>query len=123
MTKTTNWPATVREFGNLADQRGMKSSELFEELERDLGPFPMPPTGYTLAEESDDRWIGPERVNRGWIITPVWNSTTSSHSIEVWMADHTAPTYANLSPVDAFEFAADLIAVARASQGDAEQTA
>lgn len=110
---TTKYPATVRELGAMAAKLGMKAPELLEML----SPIPMPPAGYTLAPKSDTRWIGPETMSRGWIITPAWtwNSNGGAHSIEVWMADHTPPRYANLSPADALQLAADLTAAARAA--------
>jgi hypothetical protein len=108
---TIKTPATVREAGDMAHKLGMTLSEFLQML----GPIPMPPVGYTLAPRSEDRWTGPETFNRGWIITPAWNATTDTHSIEVWMADHTPPQYANLSPADALQLAADLTAAARAA--------
>lgn len=108
----TKYPATVRELGDMAAQLGMKPTELLEML----GPIPMPPAGYSLAKGSDVRWIGPGRVTRRWIITPAWNATTDARSLEVWMADHKAPNYAELSPTDAIDLAADLIAAARDMQ-------
>jgi hypothetical protein len=106
MNHTTKYPATVREAGDMAHALGMKLSEFLELL----SPIPMPPAGYTLAKGSDSRWIGPETMNRRWIITPVWNATTNTHSLELWMADHQPPTYAALSPADALQLAADLTA-------------
>jgi hypothetical protein len=114
VTKTINWPATVRELGDMAAQQGLNPSELLEQLERDLGPMPMPPADYTLAKGSETRWIGAEIVKRRWIITPSWDSTTNVHSLALWMADHKAPTYAQLSPSEALELAADLAAAAQA---------
>jgi hypothetical protein len=103
----------VRELGNLAHEKGLNPSELLEQLERDLGPMPMPPADYTLAKGSETRWIGAEIVKRRWIITPAWTSTTDTHSLELWMAEHRAPTYAQLSPSEALELAADLTAAAQ----------
>jgi hypothetical protein len=98
----------------MAEQQGLNPSELLEQLERDLGPMPMPPADYTLAKGSETRWIGAEIVKRRWIITPSWDSTTNVHSLALWMADHKAPTYAQLSPSEALELAADLAAAAQA---------
>lgn len=95
----------------MAHALGMELSEFLEML----APIPMPPVGYTLAPKSSDRWIGTETMNRGWIITPVWNATTNTHSLEVWMADHKAPNYAELTPAEALTLAADLTAVANAT--------
>ena len=113
MTKTIKDPATVREAGDMAQALGMKLSELMGML----APIPMPPAGYFLAEKSSDRWIGHEVVKRDWIITPIWNATTNTHSLELWTANHKPPTYANLSPDDALQLAADLTAVANALPG------
>jgi hypothetical protein len=112
---TTKYPLTVRELGQMAEARGMTAPRLLEVL----GPIPMPPEGYTLAPKSDTRWIGTETMNRGWIITPVWtwNSTGGTHSIEVWMADHEPPTYADITPAEALQLAADLTAVSNALLG------
>lgn len=109
---TTKYPVTVRELGQMAEERGMEVSRLLEVL----GPIPMPPEGYTLAHKSDSRWIGEEIVKGRYIITPAWtwNSAGGFHSIELWMADHEAPDYAVLTPVDALQLAADLAAVAKA---------
>lgn len=109
-TKATNYPATVREAAKMAEKLGMNMSALLEML----GPIPMPPTGYTLAPGCSDVWVGTETMNRGWIITPVWNAATNTHSVEVWMADHEAPTYADITPAEALQLAADLTAAAQA---------
>lgn len=106
----TKYPVTVREAGSMAHALGMELSEFLEML----GPIPMPPAGYFLAEKSSDRWIGHEVVKRDWIITPTWNATTNTHSLELWMANHRPPTYANLSPADALQLAADLAGASRA---------
>lgn len=107
---TTKYPVTVREAGDMAEKLGMTLPSLLEML----GPIPMPPAGYTLAPKSDNRWIGPETMSRRWIITPAWtwDSNGAAHSIEVWMADHKRPTYANITPAEALQLAADLTAVA-----------
>lgn len=107
---TTKYPDTVRELGKMADEMGISPSELLQML----GPIPMPPAGYTPAPKSDNRWIGPETMSRRWIITPAWtwSSTGGAHSIELWMADHKRPTYANITPAEALHLAADLTAVA-----------
>lgn len=112
MQHITKYPVTVREAGDMAEKLGMTLPSLLELL----GPIPMPPAGYTLAPKSDFRWIGPEIMNRNWIITPAWTQTSTggTHSIEVWMADHERPTYANITPAEALQLAADLTAVATA---------
>lgn len=38
MNQVTKWPATVTDLVNLAVERGMKPSELWGQLEQDLGP-------------------------------------------------------------------------------------
>ncbi|MBT1001179.1 hypothetical protein KIH31_01075 [Paenarthrobacter sp. DKR-5] len=113
MTQITPWPATLLELAKIAKQREERPTATLAALETELGPCPMPPEGYTLAPGSSTRWVGPETTNRGWIITPVWDFTTNSHSIEVWMAGHQPPSYASLSPADALELVADLAAAAR----------
>ena len=97
MFNTTNWPATVRELGDMAIQRGLKLSELLEELERDLGPMPRPPAEYNLAPKSDELWIADETINRGWILTPGWRANTG-HSINLWTVNHR-----DLTPSEALE--------------------
>lgn len=116
MPHLTKWPATVREFGDMAAERGLGIVAMWDELEREFGPIPMPPAGYTLAHGSSDRWIGDEVINRRWIITPAWYASTDSHSIEVWMADHQAPTYGDLTPAEARELGAALIQAAQAAE-------
>lgn len=107
---TTKYPLTFRDLGRMADDMGISPVDLLEML----GPIPTSPDGYTLAHGSDFRWTGPEIMNRRWIITPVWtwNSDGGTHSIEVWMADHERPTYANITPAEALQLASDLTAVA-----------
>ncbi|GAA4047659.1 hypothetical protein GCM10023063_38780 [Arthrobacter methylotrophus] len=79
-----------------------------------------PPAGYVRYKKGSDRWTGPEIIKRGWIITPAWNSTTGLHSIELWTANHEPPTYSVLSPDEAIELAADLIAAAQAARAAGE---
>ncbi|MEW1921241.1 hypothetical protein [Pseudarthrobacter oxydans] len=107
---TTKYPATVRELAEMAEKLDMTVLSLLEML----SPIPMPPAGYTLAPKSDSRWIGTETMNRGWIITPVWDATTNTHFLDVWMADHKKPNYATLTPGEAMQLAADLTAAANA---------
>ncbi|MDV8148538.1 hypothetical protein [Arthrobacter sp. B10-11] len=116
MNKTTKYPATVRELGDMAEKLGMTASELLEML----SPIPMPPTGYTLAPKSSHRWIGPEIINGRWILTPVWDATTDSHSVDIWMADHEPPHYAGLTPTEATDLAAALLQVTQAARAEAE---
>lgn len=116
MNKTINYPVTFRDLVQDAMKLGRSPSEHLAKLEKKLGPIPRPPAGYTLAEDSDDRWIGGEIMNRNWIITSAWtwNSTGGAHSLELWMANNKPPTYAHLSLAEAFDLAGDLITAARA---------
>ena len=109
MTQTTNWPATVRELGELAAREGRNVSDLLDELERDLGPCPRPPAGYTLAEGTSDLWIGDDVVNGGWILTPGWKFDTG-HCINVWTV-----TDRDLTPREALELGTALIQAAQAA--------
>lgn len=110
MNKTIKAPATVRELGDMAEALGITATDLLELL----GPIPMPPAGYTLAHGSQNRWIGADIVKQRWIIQPVWDGSTNRHSLELWMADHRAPNYAELTPAAALQLALDLEAAARA---------
>jgi len=114
MNKTTKYPATIRDLGNMAEERGMNIVELFEEL----GPIPMPPAGYTLAPKSSQRWIGTEIINGRWILTPAWDATTASHSVDVWMADHEPPNYANLTAAEATDLATALLQATQAARAE-----
>ncbi|MDI3211692.1 hypothetical protein [Arthrobacter sp. AL12] len=107
---TTKTPATVREAGDMAHAKGMTLSEFLDSMP----PIPTPPAGYVLAEGCSDHWIGTETINGGWFITPAWNSTTGAHSLELWVAEHQPPSYANLTPDEALQLAADLTAAAQA---------
>lgn len=113
MPHHTNWPATVREAGEIAAAEGKTLSELFQELVDELGPCPVPPDGYTLDPHSDTRWLGPEVLHERWIITPVWNAATDTRSVDVWLAGHTPPNYAALSAQDALDLVAALAAATR----------
>ncbi|MFJ6453779.1 hypothetical protein [Paenarthrobacter sp. NPDC091669] len=113
MPHHTNWPATVRELGEIAEVEGKTLSDLFQELLEELGPPPMPPAGFTPDRHSDVRWLGPEVMHERWIITPVWNAATDTRSVDVWLADHTPPNYAQLSAQDALDLVAALAAAAR----------
>ena len=114
---TTKYPATVREAADMAEKLGMQLSEFLQML----GPIPMPPTGYTLAPKSSHRWIGPEIINGRWILTPVWDATTASHSVDVWMADHEPPNYANLTPAEAIDLAAALLQATQTARAESPQ--
>ncbi|RNL51588.1 hypothetical protein [Arthrobacter oryzae] len=119
-------PATVREFGDLAESMGLTLPELLADLERQLGPrwfeddseiivrtTPVPPAGYQLAEGCSDRWTGPETEAAELTIIPVWNAT-DRHLIELWTDKNTDDaSLVELSPADAFDLAADLITAAQ----------
>lgn len=55
------------------------------------------------------RFIGDERVGRGWIITPTWNAESNQHAIELW-----SPQDAKLTPAEARKFAVTLLETADA---------
>ncbi|MFE4078525.1 hypothetical protein [Paenarthrobacter sp. YIM B13468] len=109
MPHTIKRPATVRELGKMAEEMNMTAAQLLEFL----GPWSEPPEGYTLDPHSDVRWLGPETYHQKWIITPVWNSTTDTHSFDIWLAEHQPPNYAQLSAEDALELAAALAAASK----------
>ncbi|MET4618679.1 hypothetical protein ABIE18_000102 [Arthrobacter sp. 2762] len=106
------WFLTVREGAELAYGLGVTLTDLMAELEKRLGPIPMPPAGFSPDPHSDTRWLGPESTHRKWIITPVWNAATDTHSFDVRLADHQAPNYAALSASDALELTEALAAIA-----------
>ncbi|MDI3194803.1 hypothetical protein QK290_10620 [Pseudarthrobacter sp. AL07] len=109
MTNATNWPATVRELGDMAEKQGLNIVELMDELEREAGPIPMPPAGYTLAPGCDDLWVADETMNRGWILTPGWKFDTG-HCINVWTVQDR-----DLTPTEALELGTALIQAAQAA--------
>jgi transcriptional regulator with XRE-family HTH domain len=75
-----------------------------------------PPPGYVLAEGCSDRWIGAEIENGELTIIPVWNAH-DQHLLELWTAKNTEDaSMVDLSPADAFDLAADLIAAAKTAQ-------
>lgn len=117
MPNPTNWPATIRELGEMAAREDLDLGAMLDRLEAEAGPIPRPPAGYTLAPGCSDHWIGTEIINGRWIITPAWDSTTNRHTLEVWMADHQPPNYSALTPSAALELAASLLQAAR-SLGD-----
>lgn len=104
---------TVREFGDMAYELGITFVELLDAV----GPIPTPPAGYTLAPKSESRWIGTETMARGWIITPVWDATTNTHSLDLWAANHEPPNYATMTLAEARQLAADLMAAAETLPG------
>jgi hypothetical protein len=108
VNKTIKAPRTVREAGDMAHALGMTLPEFLDVL----GPIPMPPAGFTLAQGSDHRWIGQEIVKRRWIILPVWDGSANRRSFELWMADHRPPRYGSLTAAEALELSADLAAAA-----------
>lgn len=108
---------TVREFADMAFGRGMTFVELLDEV----GTIHTAPAGYTLAPKSDFRWTGPEVIHGRFILTPVWDAATDSHSVDVWMADHMPPNYAELTPAEATELAAALLHVTKAARAEDRQ--
>jgi hypothetical protein len=111
-TKTTKYPPTVRALGDMAEKLGMTAVELLDLL----GPIPMPPAGYALAPKSSHRWAGTEIIHGRFIVTPIWEATTGSHSVDVWMADHERPNYSNLTPAEAADLAAALLQATQAAR-------
>lgn len=107
---------TVREFADMAYGRGMTFVELLDEA----GPIPTRPAGYTLAPKSDFRWTGPEVIHGRFILTPVWDAATDSHSVDVWMADHMPPNYAELTLAEATELAAALLQVTQTARTESK---
>ncbi|MET3718332.1 hypothetical protein [Arthrobacter sp. UYEF21] len=101
-------PATVRELGQMAEARGMKASELLEELAAQL-PTPQPPAGYTLAEGCSDYYVGTETKTDAWVVAAGWDADTATHQIEAWTVKDQ-----NLTPAQALEMAAALTAAAKA---------
>ena len=77
-----------------------------------------PPKGYSKVKECTDLWIAAESMDRGWIVTPAWDSSTGQHSLEVW-----TPKYNLLTPAEARRLAqvllatADTVDAAAAAQG------
>lgn len=68
MNTATTMPKTVRELGNLADELGVKPSEL------------LPPAGFTLDASSGEAWegdyqtwSGPTFEGNGWKVTSDWS--------------------------------------------------
>lgn len=108
--QTIRRPFTLRELGDWCNSHEMT---ILQGLDF-FAPWPTAPAGYTLAPKSETRWIGPETMARGYIITPVWDATTNTHSLDVWMADHKKPNYATLTPAEALQLAADLASTATA---------
>lgn len=111
-TTTKSWPATVREAADAAEKAGMPLSNYMEWLEQQLGPMPVRPANFVLAKGHKGRWVGPEIMNRHWIITPTWNSVTNARSIELWTAKGDDETDSKLTPLEALQLAADLMNLA-----------
>lgn len=115
MTHTINWNMTVVEAANLAIQQGYGT--FAEWIGDHSDSWPKRPEGYTLPRRSEYRWVGPEIVHSRFILTPVWDARTDTHSVDVWMADHQPPNYANLSPSESTELATALMTIANTLQG------
>lgn len=73
-----------------------------------------PPKGYSKVKECADLWVGTESMDRGWIVTPAWNSTTDRHTLEVW-----TPKYCHLTPAETRQLAQVLLAAADAVEAAA----
>jgi hypothetical protein len=97
-----------REMADEAERRNMTVSDFFRELEKRLGPLPMPPKGYTLASGVTDIWVGEETYAHGWIITPTWNATTYEHGVELWLATNPDESYSQLTPEAALKLSREL---------------
>ena len=133
MDNTIKRPITLRELGDLSENLKLPIQETWSLLTNALGeewwehdhhevtlalgstPSLAAPAGYELAEGCSDHWTGREIMNRGWIVNQAWNSTTGQSTIELWVADHEAPSYGNLTPADAINLATDLLALAKES--------
>lgn len=76
-----------------------------------------PPTGYVKVKECSDLWVGPESTDRGWIVTPVWDSSKDKHAIEVW-----TPKYNLLTPSEVRRLAQVLLAAADAVEAASTTT-
>ncbi|ALE05526.1 hypothetical protein AL755_08595 [Arthrobacter sp. ERGS1:01] len=71
----------------------------------------MPPKGYSKVKGRQDLWTGVESMDRGWIVTPTWNSATGNHALEVW-----TPRLNFLTPAEARRLAQVLLAAADAAE-------
>ncbi len=111
-TQTTKRPYTLRELGEWASDRNM---DILQALDF-FAPWPTAPAGYTLPRNSEYRWIGPEIIHGRFILTPVWNAMTDTHSVDVWLADHTRPNYSSLTPAEAADLAAALLQATQAAR-------
>lgn len=105
---------TEHESANMAYERGMTFVELLDEV----SPIPWPSAGYTLGPKSDFRWIGSEVIHGRFILTPVWDAATDSHSVDVWIADHQPPSYSGLTPTEATELSAALLQVTQTARAE-----
>lgn len=105
-------PYTMRDLVHWASENDM---DVLQALDF-FAPWPTRPEGYTLPAKSDHRWIGPEIYHSRFIVTPVWDARTDTHSIDVWLADHKRPNYSNLTPAEAADLAAALLQATEASR-------
>lgn len=112
-TQTINRPTTLRELGDLAGD-----FPTFMRLLEELGPWPTPPADYVMTKGNEDRWTGTERLNRGYIVTPVWNATTDSRTIDLWTSKDPGESDAHLTPQEALQLAADLLQLANEALAD-----
>lgn len=110
---TTLYPATVRELGDMAHDRGMTATALLEELE----PFPVVPADYLLSEGVDGLYLGREIEAAGVVIIPTWDYRTQTHEVELWTGKGTDnAAMVRLSPADAVQVSTGLTAAARAAK-------
>lgn len=133
-TTTFKMPRTFRDFGQLADELGLKAHELMAGLEPVLGDRWMeqgtkdlsfsvttlgvqdsgevvPPAGYELAEGCSDYYVGLKVVSSAFVIRPSWHAATGLHSIEVETSDGLGDMQM-LAPDEALKLAKDLTAAA-----------
>ncbi len=96
MNATITMPTTVRDLAQMAEQRGVKPSEL------------LPPAGYTLAEGCSDYYVGAETKTDAWVVVPGWDADTAAYRVEAWTVNDKI-----LSPSEALEMAAALTAAAK----------
>jgi hypothetical protein len=101
---TKNWPALIRELAQQAQSEGKSLPDLAAELTDELGPVPLPPVGYSLAHGCDELWVGAEITNEKYTITPSWNATTNTHTVELWLSEDAQP----LTTTEAFKLGLDL---------------
>lgn len=112
----TRYPATVTELCYMAEAQGTTVSELLAAL----GPIPMPPAGYALAEGCSDLWCGAEVEAAGLVIVPAWDYQTQERYLELWSGKGTPDeSMLQLPPDAARRLAQTLLAAADAVEAGA----